>query len=235
MKKVVLLSLLMFFATFAVADTLYFYSGDFDPNNANANGLANENDSIVSGNPYGSATFQNFFVSGSAVTVSGLFTNNLSQLNPRSAYWEIRSGMSEGNGGTLIASGTSAVTQTATGRSGFGFTEYQDLVSGLSVNLNPGQYWFAVVPLDPNSGGRSYNSNTFGMNGVGSYQQNAEFWNSAFFGVNYTNGNNGGVFPAFSGGVYVTGQGGVPEPGTLVMMGTGVLGLAGVIRRKLSL
>lgn len=32
---------------------------------------------------------------------------------------------------------------------------------------------------------------------------------------------------------YLTGGGGVPEPGTLVMMGTGVLGLAGAIRRKL--
>lgn len=30
-----------------------------------------------------------------------------------------------------------------------------------------------------------------------------------------------------------SGQGGVPEPGTLVMLGTGVLGVAGAIRRKL--
>lgn len=42
----------------------YFYSGDLDANNPNANGLANENDAIVGGDPYGAATYQNFISYG---------------------------------------------------------------------------------------------------------------------------------------------------------------------------
>jgi len=34
---------------------------------------------------------------------------------------------------------------------------------------------------------------------------------------------------------FTANQGSCPEPGTLVMFGSGILGLAGVIRRKLSL
>src|SRR3974377_347025 len=83
----------------------YFYTGDFDPNNPNANGLANENDGIVGGTPYGAATYENFVVQG-GTGVFNLFTNNLTEFNPSSGYWEIRSGVSEGNGGTLIASGS---------------------------------------------------------------------------------------------------------------------------------
>ena len=82
-----------------------FYGGDFDPNNPNANGLANETDLIVGGNPYGAATYQNF-INSQNWNITGLFTNNLSSISPSSGYWEIRSGMSEGNDGTLIASGT---------------------------------------------------------------------------------------------------------------------------------
>ena len=132
---------------------LCFYGGDLDPNNPNANGLANENDAIVGGNPYGAATYQNFILSGSpggpsTNTATALFTNNLSGLNPTNGYWEIRTGVSEGNGGTLVASGSGAMTHTPTGRSAFGYTEYTDQIYGLNISLSVGtQYWFAVVPM----------------------------------------------------------------------------------------
>ncbi len=101
MKQLASLSLfaVLFVGTLASAQCpsgCLFYGGDFDPNNPNANGLSNENDAIVGGNPYGAATYQNFIVGGQGWNVTGLFTNNLSYLTPSSGYWEIRSGVGEG-------------------------------------------------------------------------------------------------------------------------------------------
>ena len=215
-----------------------FYSGDFDPDHPNAGALANENDAMVGGTPYGAATYQNFVVPVGVFPVQGLFTDNLSALNPTTGYWEIRSGVSEGNPGTLIAGGTAAMTQSPTGRSAFGYTEYQDLVgcdapwsdcTPLPVNPLPaGTYWFAVVPNDPNNGNRSFNSNTFGLNRIGTEVDNEQFFNSAFFSANFTNANNEGVFPAFSSGVIDW----IPEPSSLVLFGSGLMVTAIAARRR---
>jgi len=222
MRKLALLGLL-FFTIAAYADQLYFYGGDLSGNNPNA--ISNENDAIVSGDPYGSAVYQNFYAL-SNITVSGLFTNNLSSITPTSGYWEIRSGVSAGNGGTLIASGTGSMTNTPTGRSGFGYNEYTNLVSGLNVSLAPGQYWFAAVPECSTCQGRALNDDTTGLNSVGKSDPNLEYVNSPFFGQNFEA--LGSDFPTGSSGVYV-----VPEPGSLMLLGTGIAGVMGVLRRKL--
>jgi len=208
-----------------------FYGGDFDPNNPNANGLSNENDAIVGGNPYGAATYQNF-VSGEAWNITGLFTNNLSTLTPSGGYREIRSGVSEGNGGTLIASGTESggnFSQAPTGRSGFGYTEYTDLVTGLNVNLSPDMYWEAVVPICRTCEARAYNSNSLeGLNAVGTQVSDQQFFNSLFL-ENFTNADNEGVFPTFSSGVLGTE---VPEPSSLLMLGSGLVAAASAVRNR---
>ncbi len=238
MTKLALLSLfvVLLFGTGILASAqcpsgCLFYGGDFDPNNPNANGLANENDLIVGGNPYGAATYQNFVVGGQGWNVTGLFTNNLSYLTPSSSYWEIRSGVSEGNGGILVASGTASgsnFSQTPTGRGGFGYPEYTDLVSGLSVNLPAGVYWLAAVPECPTCEARSFNSNTFGLNSVGTQVSNLQYFNCAFFGSNFTNANDEGIFPTFSSGVLGSE---VPEPSSLIMLGSSLIAVGGVARR----
>ena len=191
------------FAPPAACNPCLYYSGDFNPNDADANALANEQDAIVSNSQiYKPVTPDQSWL------VTGLLENTLSQLTPTSAVWEIRTGVSEGNGGTVYASGSGTPTQTATGRSGFGFTEYTDFVTvSPSVLLHAGvTYWINVTPVCLVCVGRAFESNALpagsAANRVGPPDVlNQSFWNSSFFGENFTNANNGGVFPLFSFGV----------------------------------
>jgi hypothetical protein len=199
--------------------TVLYYGGDFDSSNSNANGLANESDANVSD----SRIYDNFTVTGSSWHVTGLFTNNLTDLTISSANWEIRSGVSEGNGGTLLFSGTDGTpTVTPTGRSDFGYTEFNVAVD-VSLTLAPGTYWLSVEPVSGDFG-RSFESNTFGLNAVGTHTADNDFWDSSFFGVNFTNADNEGVYPTFSSGV-VGDTATVPEPSSLALLGAALFGV----------
>jgi hypothetical protein len=144
------------------AGTLW-YNGDFDGVNGLVNGVGTNG---VTGS---SNVYDNFVVPGGQTwTIADVWSNNLMDFTGvTSAEREIRSGVSLGSGGTLIASGTDAATQTATGRSGFGYTEYEILVSGLNVTLGAGTYWLSVAPVTAGGGGNSYVSTTSGSNCVG--------------------------------------------------------------------
>jgi hypothetical protein len=144
-----------------------FYGGDFAFNPVSgsallANGLANENDTLVFGSPYGAATWAPFTVpAGQVWSVTGLFSNDQSNFGvldqapnvpTAAAYWAIMQGIQPGIAGTTIASGTSAASINQTGRFAFGLAEYTVQVEGLSVNLTSGTYWMIVVPLCTNAG-----------------------------------------------------------------------------------
>src|SRR5215471_19384896 len=191
---------------------ILWYNGDFDGVNA----LANEENTLIGSGEFASV-YDDFIVSDSGGwDVTAVFSDNL-LLNTTvtGATWEIRQGVSEGNGGTLIASGmTMTPVVTRTGRGTFNLYEYMVEVTGLNVSLSPGTYWLNVTPIG-NGGGRSFDSNTSGANCVGTpcgNNQNA-FFNSNFFGANFTSTANEGQPSDYSMGVIgsVSG-GGTPTP-----------------------
>jgi PEP-CTERM motif len=227
MKSVVfsVLAALLLFPVFAQADVL-FYGGDFNPSFWYSDSLSNENDASVHGDPYGSAVYQNFVIpAGQTWNVTALFSNDIMTMTPTSAYWEIRTGMSEGNGGRLLASGAGSDSYHLKGAYG----EYTNTVNGLSLMLGAGMYWFSVVPEAPGQQGRAYNTNTFGLNSVGTQVSDEQYFNSPFFQYNFTNADNLSIFPRFSSGVVGTV---VPEPSSIAMMASGLIAVAGITRRQ---
>src|SRR4029079_14443880 len=184
-----------------------WYNGDSN----GVNGLANEANTSLGEGQF--ASVYDDFNAGSW-TITSVCSDNLSNTNITGATWEIRQGVSEGNGGTLIASGTTTTpVVTPTGRSGFGFTEFMVEVTGLNVSLAPGTYWLNVTVVGDLTG-RSFDSTTSGANCVGTpcgNNMNA-FFNSNFFGANFTSTSNEGQPTDFSMGVVGTTTGGCPSP-----------------------
>jgi hypothetical protein len=229
MKKLALLILLVVVAVPMFADTTVWYNGDFN----GVNGLTNEVNTTI---PQ-SYIYDDFIVPTGGWTLTDAFSNNLMSFSTSNADVEIRSGVSAGNPGTLVygAYGVAA-TQTATGRSGFGYNEYTIEVALPSVYLPAGTYWLAVAP-DGSGSGRSFISTTSGANCIGLPCGNDDnsFWTSAYYGTYFTPASSGVGFPAdFSMGVSTTGTS-TPEPSTLLLMGTGLLGAVGAFRRKINL
>ena len=172
-----------------------WYNGDFD----GRNGGANQREGQFGAGEF-SRLYDNFTgpPSGQTWTVTGVFSNNIMDagLNTHitTADWEIRTGVSEGNGGTVVASASAApCTVTPTGRSGFGRTEYQVMITGLNVTLNAlpaGHFYFLdvnpVVPLGVT--GQSFETTTSGAKCVGTPCGNDDnsWWDSNLFGVHFT-------------------------------------------------
>jgi hypothetical protein len=131
-----------------------FYGGDFDPANPNSSGLTDEDTSA-----YQATTYVAFYVpAGEVWTVKGLFSNVLSNIQyiiPKQIEWSISTGISTGDSGTVLASGTADATWTPTGRSWRGFTEYTALgrlTPETAVTLDTGVYWMTAVPVCTQSG-----------------------------------------------------------------------------------
>ena len=164
-------------------DSTLWYNGDFD----GINGLSNELDTSLGSGQYGH-TYDDFIVpdSDGSWTVSAVFSDDLTNTGITGATWEIRQGITEGNGGTLIASGTTDTpVVTDTGRSGFGYIEHQVLVNGLNVTLPAGHYFLDVVVVG-NLTDRAFVSTTSKANSIGTGDPGNSWFDSNFFGFNYT-------------------------------------------------
>jgi hypothetical protein len=177
-----------------------WYNGDFDGVDA----LGNEQDTSLGAGQF-SHIYDDFNVTDSGGwDLTSVFSDNLADTNITGATFEIRSGVSSGVPGTIVASGTTLTpVVTATDRSGFGFTEFMVEVTGLDIHLDAGTYFLNVTPIGDLTG-RSFDSTTSGANCIGTpCGDNANsFWDSNFFGVFFVPSSDAGVeFHDFSMGV----------------------------------
>lgn len=160
--------------TAAKADVL-FYGGDFD----NVNGIISQRD------PFADARVYEDFSLTEPSVITGIFGTfaDLHQGLPTSAYFEIRSGIRPGDGGTLLGSGEFAVDSTYQG-GGIGLNFWRFSGSIETVELAAGDYWVAMALVSTGMG-KSFIATTSGTNGVGEPLQNG---NSFFDGIfHYTN------------------------------------------------
>jgi hypothetical protein len=181
----------------ALCKPCLFYGGDLDTSSINAAGLSDENTLLIPG----SSTYGNFNVIPSVtLTITGILVNVQADANfdPVTASYDIRSGVTEGNGGTSLASGTGNASIAATGRNFLGLNEYTVAVNlATPLVIGPGGYWFNVTPNCTNgavdgscSVGRFFVSNTTSAtNNVNGGRQSSHemFLNSAFFGFTWAN------------------------------------------------
>jgi hypothetical protein len=208
--------------------TTLWYNGDLNLTNV----LSNQ---ITLPSTY-STVYDDFIVpSGTSWNINTVWSNNLLSSGDSSgitqAQWEIRSGVSAGNGGTVVKSGTGAATVTATGHNvgGWNGHEYTVQVNGLNVSLGPGTYWLSVCPIGVD--GLSQITLTSGANAVGQPPGNDSnsFLNSNSYNFKSIVEYYGGGQRDFSMGIGGTP---VPLPPSLLLLGSGLLGLAGLGRRK---
>jgi len=189
-----------------------WYSGDFDPNNPNANGLANEQDQLVAD----SHIYAAWKVATTTTTLQGGFVNSLDTAgagidNP--TPWDIRKGASDGNCGTSVRHGMGTSTDTPTGRQGFGINEYNHRVKFAKKPIKKGTYWVNVTPVCINNSvcpnarffESSEDDDPTPLNHVGTKNVlHKAIWNSSTFGINCANPEDtfgAGIFQQFSAGV----------------------------------
>jgi hypothetical protein len=167
----------------ALCSPCLMYGGDLNPSDANAAGMSDENTLLILG---GSSTYSELSIpSGTTVTVKGLLFNIQASaaFDPLNASYDIRTGVSEGDGGTSIASGTTDI-------------EYSVVVVFPSLTLSAGNYWVNVTPTCTNtldgscSVFRQFVSNTTERTNAlhESWQPEHEmFLNSSYFGFTWSN------------------------------------------------
>lgn len=182
----------------ALCNPCLFYAGDLNPFDPNAAGMSDENTLLITEG--GGATYAAVIIpTGVTATVSGIVFNVQADaaFDPMTASYDVRTGITDGNGGTSIASGSGSIAVQATGRNFLGLSEYSLAVSlSAPLTLTPGEYWFNLQPqcLNTLDGScsvfRQFVSNTTQQtNRLNGWWQPAHemFLNGAFYGITFTN------------------------------------------------
>jgi hypothetical protein len=174
-----------------------FYGGDLNPSSPNAAGMSDENTFLILGGGYTYGAVN--IPAGTTASVTGLLFNVQADaaFDPTTATYDIRSGVSEGDGGTDIATGSAAVSVAATDRTFLGVTEYTLSVTwSPAITLTPGEYWFNLNPQCLNTlDGSCYVFRQFVSNSIGDINAHHGSWqplhemflNSSFFGFTWAN------------------------------------------------
>ena len=237
----------------AVADSVLWYNGDYDNRDALLNTIGTFYNINGVATPFNSNVYDNFIVPvGQTWTVTSVFSNNQMNFAATTASWEIRQGVSSGDGGTIIASGDGAATQTPVPPvSGFfyGTPEYR-ISETLSapVVLTAGTYFLTVAPNAPAKVflEEGFVETTSGANAVGMPPGND---GNSFINNNFPSSNPAALnfVPTstvedptglqgpydYSMGLSGTFVSVVPEPSTSVLLVIGMIGaaVAGLSRR----
>jgi len=126
------------------------------------------------------------------------------------------------NGGTLYGSGTvsgKSLTDQFISTNQFGYDIDLITATGLNVGLSGGTYWLNLMNAqDPRGDPTYWDENS----GAGCKSNGCPSLASEF---------DIGTVPSES--FTITGSGTTPEPSSIMLFGSGILGLAGILRRKL--
>jgi len=138
--------------------------------------------------------------------------------------WSITSGE---NSGTVYGSGTASTTDTYISANQYGYNVDKITVSGLNVAVQGNaSYWLNLQNASVASGNPVYWDENSGVGGGGSSASESAVGTipSEAFTVNTSGGTTTTT---------TTTTGTTPEPSSIMLFGSGILGLAGVLRRKL--
>jgi PEP-CTERM motif len=138
--------------------------------------------------------------------------------------WSITS---QENGGTVFGSGTANVTDTFISVNEYGYNIDKLTASGLNVTLDPGTYWLNLQNAATATGDPIYWDENSGVGCGGSDGHGADCPSQASESAL-------GTVPAEAFTIQGTldSGGSTPEPSSLALFGSGVLGIGGLLRRR---